>query len=80
MTRQEFEKVAMEESILMCTEAAKELHDKMIGLALTVFSAELTNRLSRRLFGKPDGTFADKKVTEIKEDDIDEFIRKLIGQ
>lgn len=80
MTRQEFEKVAMEESVLMCMEAAKELHDEMIALALTAFSAELTKRMSCRLFGKPDGTFAGKKVGKVEEDDIDDLIRKIIGK
>jgi hypothetical protein len=80
MTRQEFEKIAMEESVLMCTEAAAELHDDVIALALTVFSAELTKRMSCRLFGKPDETFAGKKVSKVEEDDIDDLIRKIIGK
>lgn len=80
MTRQEFEKVAMEESVLMCMEAATELHGEMITLALTAFSVELTKRMSCRLFGKPDGTFAGKKVGKVEEDNIDDLIRKIIGK
>ena len=80
MTRQEFEKVAMEESVLMCVEAATELHDEMIALALTAFSAQLTKRMSCRLFGKPDGTFAGEKVGKVEEDNIDDIIRKIIGK
>lgn len=80
MTKQEFEKIAMEESVLMCTEAATELHDQMITLVLTAFSAKLTMRMSFRLFGKPDGTFAGKKMSKVEEGDIDDLIRKIIGK
>ena len=80
MTRQEFEKIAMEESFLMCAEAAAELHGEMITLALTAFSAELTKRMSCRLFGKPDETFAGKKVGKVEEANIDDLIRKIIGK
>ena len=80
MNRQEFEKIAMEESVLMCMEAATELHGEMITLALTTFSAELTKRMSCRLFGKPDETFAGKKVGKVEEDNINDLIRKIIGK
>ena len=60
MTKQEFEKIAMEESFLMCVEAATELHDEMITLAHETFEGKKVGKVEedniddtiRKIIGK----------------------------